>query len=93
MAYDKIKQQYVRVYGEDGQHRIVEVLSTPDVRTIMSKVLHKFGIENEDVGKYSIFVGSSDTGAGKLRFNDSLNWASICSFLLYGIEWGNACYV
>ncbi|RUP36516.1 hypothetical protein BC936DRAFT_138469 [Jimgerdemannia flammicorona] len=65
MSVDKVKQQCVRVFGEDGQHRIVEVLSTPDVRTIMTKVLHKFGIETENVGKYSIFVGSSDTGAGK----------------------------
>lgn len=30
----------------------------------MAKVLHKFGIEEANISKYCIFVGSSDTGAG-----------------------------
>jgi mitogen-activated protein kinase kinase kinase len=56
------------VFGEDGQTRIVNVHNATDVRSIMAKVLHKFGIEEANISKYCIFVGSSDTGAGMLFF-------------------------
>lgn len=53
------------MFGEDGQTRIVNVHNATDVRSIMAKVLHKFGIDETNISKYCIFVGSSDTGAGR----------------------------
>jgi mitogen-activated protein kinase kinase kinase len=61
---EKVKQTCVRVFGEDGQTRIVNVHNATDVRSIMAKVLHKFGVDEASISKYCIFVGSSDTGAG-----------------------------
>ncbi|KAH8553767.1 hypothetical protein BGW37DRAFT_487007, partial [Umbelopsis sp. PMI_123] len=72
MSMEKVKQTCVRVIGEDGQTRIVNVHNATDVRSIMSKVLHKFGIEEANISKYCIFVGSSDTGAARALSDEEL---------------------
>jgi mitogen-activated protein kinase kinase kinase len=58
----KIKR-CVRVIGDDGQSRIVDVHDAMDAKSIFQRVLHKFSIY-DDLDKYSIFVGASDTGTG-----------------------------
>jgi mitogen-activated protein kinase kinase kinase len=63
------------VFGEDGQTRIVNVHNATDVRSIMAKVLHKFGVDETNISKYCIFVGSSDTGAGRLSEREMRNMA------------------
>ncbi|CAO3688762.1 unnamed protein product [Umbelopsis ramanniana] len=72
MSMEKVKQTCVRVFGEDGQTRIVNVHNATDVRSIMAKVLHKFGIEEANISKYCIFVGSSDTGAARALSDEEL---------------------
>ncbi|KAG2174456.1 hypothetical protein INT44_006719 [Umbelopsis vinacea] len=72
MSMEKVKQTCVRVFGEDGQTRIVNVHNASDVRSIMSKVLHKFGVEEANISKYCIFVGSSDTGAARALSDEEL---------------------
>ncbi|KAJ2960218.1 hypothetical protein NQZ79_g4404 [Umbelopsis isabellina] len=72
MSMEKVKQTCVRVFGEDGQTRIVNVHNATDVRSIMAKVLHKFGIDEASIPKYCIFVGSSDTGAARALSDEEL---------------------
>ena len=63
---EKVKKQCIRVIGEEGQTRVVNVVNANDAKSIMAKVLHKFGMDDPNlVSKYSIFVGSSGEGAGE----------------------------
>ncbi|KAF7730404.1 ATP binding [Apophysomyces ossiformis] len=62
MSMEKVKQTCVKVFGEDGQTRIVNVHNASEAKAVMSKVLHKFGIDESDADQYCIFVNSSTNG-------------------------------
>lgn len=53
------------MFGEEGQTRIVNMHNATDAKSIMTKVLHKFGIDEMNADRYCIFVGSSTNGEGK----------------------------
>ncbi|OZJ03800.1 hypothetical protein BZG36_03025 [Bifiguratus adelaidae] len=63
MAMEKVKQDCVKVIGEDGQTRVVNLRNCKEVNSIMSRILHKFGMPPDEKPKYSVFVASADTGA------------------------------
>ncbi|KAI9468067.1 MAG: kinase-like domain-containing protein [Benjaminiella poitrasii] len=66
MSMEKVKQTCVKVFGEDGQTRIVNVHNTAnEPKQIMAKVLHKFGIDESNADSYCIFVGSSTNGEAR----------------------------
>ncbi|KAI8141547.1 kinase-like domain-containing protein [Fennellomyces sp. T-0311] len=65
MSMERVKQTCVKVFGEEGQTRIVNVHSAADAKAIMAKVLHKFGIDEINADKYCIFVGSSTNGEAR----------------------------
>jgi mitogen-activated protein kinase kinase kinase len=60
MSMENVKKNCVRVYGDDGQTRIVDVHNAADAKSILKKVLHKFNI-NETPEKYAIFVVSGES--------------------------------
>ncbi|KAK9716986.1 ATP binding [Basidiobolus ranarum] len=60
MSVDAVKQHCVRVFGDDGQTRIVNLQEVRDAPGIMAKILHKFNIV-DDSEKYTIFTVFSDT--------------------------------
>lgn len=62
---EKVKQTCVKVFGEDGQTRIVNVHTANEAKQIMTKVLHKFGIDESSADRYCIFVGSSTNGEAR----------------------------
>ncbi|KAI8976486.1 kinase-like domain-containing protein [Pilobolus umbonatus] len=72
MSMEKVKQTCVKVFGEDGQTRIVNVHRTNDAKSIMAKVLHKFGIEEMNEDSYCIFVGSSTNGEARALSDQEL---------------------
>lgn len=75
-------QTCVKVFGEEGQTRIVNVHNTSDAKAIMAKVLHKFGIDECNADRYCIFVGSSTNGEGKKVYlweEKDTNTNGICS--------------
>ncbi|KAI9300984.1 hypothetical protein BJ944DRAFT_243690 [Cunninghamella echinulata] len=65
MSMEKVKQTCVKVFGEDGQTRIVNVHNATNAKVVMAKVLHKFGIDESNADRYCIFVGSSTTGEAR----------------------------
>ncbi|KAL7333728.1 ATP binding [Mucor circinelloides] len=65
MSMEKVKQTCVKVFGEDGQTRIVNVHTANEAKQIMGKVLHKFGIDESNADSYCIFVGSSTNGEAR----------------------------
>ncbi|KAI9490551.1 hypothetical protein BDB00DRAFT_790297 [Zychaea mexicana] len=65
MSMERVKQTCVKVFGEEGQTRIVNVHNATDAKAIMAKVLHKFGIDENNADKYCIFVGSSTNGEAR----------------------------
>lgn len=65
MSMEKVKQTCVKVFGEDGQTRIVNVHTANEAKQIMAKVLHKFGIDESSADSYCIFVGSSTNGEAR----------------------------
>ncbi|CAO3598043.1 unnamed protein product [Absidia cylindrospora] len=65
MSMEKVKQTCVKVFGEDGQTRIVNVHNTTSAKAVMGKVLHKFGIDESNADCYCIFVGSSTNGEAR----------------------------
>lgn len=65
MSMEKVKQTCVKVFGEDGQTRIVNVHTANEAKQIMGKVLHKFGIDESSADSYCIFVGSSTNGEAR----------------------------
>ncbi|KAI8071176.1 kinase-like domain-containing protein [Gilbertella persicaria] len=65
MSMEKVKQTCVKVFGEDGQTRIVNVHTANESKQIMAKVLHKFGIDESNADSYCIFVGSSTNGEAR----------------------------
>lgn len=72
MSMEKVKQTCVKVFGEDGQTRIVNVLNAYDSKVIMAKVLHKFGIDESNADNFCIFVGSSTNGEGTYTYRENL---------------------
>lgn len=72
MSMEKVKQTCVKVFGEDGQTRIVNVHTANDSRTIMAKILHKFGIDESSTDSYCIFVGSSTNGEARALTDQEL---------------------
>ncbi|KAI9320980.1 kinase-like domain-containing protein [Dichotomocladium elegans] len=76
MSMEKVKQTCVKVFGEEGQFRIVNVHNTSDAKAIMAKVLHKFGIDENNADRYCIFVGSSTNG--EARALSDVELAEIC---------------
>ncbi|KAI9281800.1 kinase-like domain-containing protein [Sporodiniella umbellata] len=72
MSVEKIKQTCVKVFGEDGQTRIVNVINTNDSKIIMGKVLHKFGIDESNANHFCIFVGSSTNGEARALSDQEL---------------------
>ncbi|ORZ21671.1 kinase-like domain-containing protein [Absidia repens] len=73
MSMEKVKQTCVKVFGEDGQTRIVNVHNTSGARMVMNKVLHKFGIAETHADQYCIFVGSSINGEARTLSDTELN--------------------
>jgi mitogen-activated protein kinase kinase kinase len=73
---EKVKQTCVKVFGEDGQTRIVNVHTANEAKQIMAKVLHKFGIDESSADRYCIFVGSSTNG--EARALSDLELIEIC---------------
>ncbi|KAG0174420.1 ATP binding [Apophysomyces sp. BC1015] len=65
MSMEKVKQTCVKVFGEDGQTRIVNVHNASEAKAVMAKVLHKFGIDESNADRYCIFVGSSTNGEAR----------------------------
>ncbi|KAI8329598.1 kinase-like domain-containing protein [Choanephora cucurbitarum] len=65
MSMEKVKQTCVKVFGEDGQTRIVNVHTANDAKQVMAKVLHKFGVDEANADSYCIFVGSSTHGEAR----------------------------
>ncbi|ORX60344.1 Pkinase-domain-containing protein [Hesseltinella vesiculosa] len=65
MSMEKVKQTCVKVFGEDGQTRIVNVHNATTAKMVMGKVLHKFGIDESNADRYCIFVGSSTNGEAR----------------------------
>ncbi|KAI8368068.1 hypothetical protein BD560DRAFT_490371 [Blakeslea trispora] len=65
MSMEKVKQTCVKVFGEDGQTRIVNVHTANEAKQVMAKVLHKFGIDESNADSYCIFVGSSTNGEAR----------------------------
>lgn len=76
MSMEKVKQTCVKVFGEDGQTRIVNVHTANEAKQIMGKVLHKFGIDESNADSYCIFVGSSTNG--EARALSDLELIEIC---------------
>ncbi|KAL1918387.1 uncharacterized protein VTP21DRAFT_3047 [Calcarisporiella thermophila] len=72
MSLESVKQRCVRVIGDDGQTRVVNVSDVSDAKSILAKVLRKFGICDDETDKYSIFVNSSETGAPRIIREDEL---------------------
>lgn len=69
---EKVKQTCVKVFGEDGQTRIVNVHTAIEAKAIMAKVLHKFGIDESNADSYCIFVGSSTNGEARALSDQEL---------------------
>lgn len=69
---EKVKQTCVKVFGEDGQTRIVNVHTASEAKAIMAKVLHKFGIDETSADSYCIFVGSSTNGEARALSDQEL---------------------
>ncbi|KAI8071306.1 hypothetical protein BC940DRAFT_294119 [Gongronella butleri] len=65
MSMEKVKQTCVKVFGEDGQTRIVNVHNATTAKMVMAKVLHKFGIDESNADRYCVFVGSSTHGEAR----------------------------
>lgn len=72
MSMEKVKQTCVKVFGEDGQTRIVNVHTASEAKAIMAKVLHKFGIDETSADSYCIFVGSSTNGEARALSDQEL---------------------
>ncbi|KAG1142581.1 hypothetical protein G6F37_004575 [Rhizopus arrhizus] len=72
MSMEKVKQTCVKVFGEDGQTRIVNVHNANDSKVIMTKVLHKFGIDESNANHFCIFVGSSTNGEARALSDQEL---------------------
>ncbi|CAO3662752.1 unnamed protein product [Rhizopus stolonifer] len=72
MSMEKVKQTCVKVFGEDGQTRIVNVHNANESKVIMGKVLHKFGIDESNANRFCIFVGSSTHGEARALSDDEL---------------------
>ncbi|GAA5808536.1 hypothetical protein MFLAVUS_001927 [Mucor flavus] len=72
MSMEKVKQTCVKVFGEDGQTRIVNVHTASEAKAIMAKVLHKFGIDESNADSYCIFVGSSTNGEARALSDQEL---------------------
>lgn len=72
MSMEKVKQTCVKVFGEDGQTRIVNVHTASEAKAIMAKVLHKFGIDELSADSYCIFVGSSTNGEARALSDQEL---------------------
>jgi mitogen-activated protein kinase kinase kinase len=72
MSMEKVKQTCVKVFGEDGQTRIVNVHTANEAKQIMAKVLHKFGIDESSADRYCIFVGSSTNGEARALSDQEL---------------------
>ncbi|KAG1468447.1 hypothetical protein G6F56_003826 [Rhizopus delemar] len=72
MSVEKIKQTCVKVFGEDGQTRIVNVNNANESKVIMGKVLHKFGIDESNANHFCIFVGSSTNGEARALSDQEL---------------------
>ncbi|CEP11803.1 hypothetical protein [Parasitella parasitica] len=72
MSMEKVKQTCVKVFGEDGQTRIVNVHTANEAKQIMGKVLHKFGIDESNSDSYCIFVGSSSNGEARTLSDSEL---------------------
>jgi mitogen-activated protein kinase kinase kinase len=73
MSMEKVKQTCVKVFGEDGQTRIVNVHTASESnKTIMAKILHKFGIDESSTDSYCIFVGSSTNGEARALSDQEL---------------------
>ncbi|KAL9553784.1 hypothetical protein MBANPS3_003130 [Mucor bainieri] len=72
MSMEKVKQTCVKVFGEDGQTRIVNVHTANEAKQIMGKVLHKFGIDEGNADSYCIFVGSSTNGEARALSDSEL---------------------
>ncbi|KAG2224411.1 hypothetical protein INT45_002950 [Circinella minor] len=72
MSMERVKQTCVKVFGEEGQTRIVNVHNTLDAKAIMAKVLHKFGIDECNADRYCIFVGSSTNGEARALLDTEL---------------------
>ncbi len=72
MSVEKIKQTCVKVFGEDGQTRIVNVNNANESKVIMAKVLHKFGIDELEANNFCIFVGSSTNGEARTLSDQEL---------------------
>lgn len=72
MSMEKVKQTCVKVFGEDGQTRIVNVHTASEAKAIMAKVLHKFGIDEANADSYCIFVGSSTNGEARALSDQEL---------------------
>ena len=69
---EKVKQTCVKVFGEDGQTRIVNVHTAIEAKAIMAKVLHKFGMDESSADSYCIFVGSSTNGEARALSDQEL---------------------
>ncbi|CAO3667356.1 unnamed protein product [Rhizopus stolonifer] len=72
MSVEKIKQTCVKVFGEEGQTRIVNVNNANESKVIMGKVLHKFGIDESNANHFCIFVGSSTNGEARALSDQEL---------------------
>lgn len=72
MSVEKIKQTCVKVFGEDGQTRTVNVNNANESKIIMAKVLHKFGIDELEANNFCIFVGSSTNGEARTLSDQEL---------------------
>ncbi|ORX92471.1 Pkinase-domain-containing protein [Basidiobolus meristosporus CBS 931.73] len=71
MSVDAVKQHCVRVFGDDGQTRVVNLQDVHEASGIMAKILHKFNIV-DDTEKYTIFTVFSDTGAARIVTDQEL---------------------
>ncbi|KAI9025229.1 hypothetical protein CLU79DRAFT_744638 [Phycomyces nitens] len=72
MSMEKVKQTCVKVFGEDGQTRIVNVHNSTEAKIIMAKVLHKFGIDEGSANRFCIFVGSGTNGEARALSDEEL---------------------
>ncbi|KAL1923627.1 uncharacterized protein VTP21DRAFT_8607 [Calcarisporiella thermophila] len=80
MSLEHVKQRCVRVIGDDGQTSVVDVSNVSDAKSILDKVLHKFGI-NDRSDRYAIFVTSGGTdkkGEASARMINDKELVEIC---------------
>ncbi|RIA83012.1 kinase-like domain-containing protein [Glomus cerebriforme] len=65
MSLESVKQNCIKVIGEDGQSsRIIPINNVNDAKSILAKVLQKFKIK-DDVERYSLFTTLSDSGSAR----------------------------